>query len=174
MAVTFNTTPGDTAANSYITVEDADDFLTQSRLHVGVEWTGLTQAQKEAALMWSTREIERHDFIGDRKAITQALHWPTYEEYENDGRPIPADGIPVSVENATAEMALHLVKEDQSKVAVGELFQKVKVGPVELQYRDRPGADDILDTAPPDVRAMLKPVLSAGSAGGINRNVLRR
>jgi hypothetical protein len=174
MAVTFNATPGATDANSYVTVEGADEFLTERRMHVGIEWTALSQADKEAALMWSTREIERHDFIGTRQSSEQALHWPTFEQYENDGRPIPDDGIPISVEDATSEMALHLVKEDQSKVAASEQFEKVKVGPIELQYRDRLGDDDILATAPPDVRAMLKPVLSAGTAGGVNRNVQRR
>jgi len=161
MAITFTTTVGDPAANSYATVDEADDYLTQARLHVSTSWTELTNDQKEAALMWATREVDLYEFIGTILATDQALQWPRFNAYTHDGRLVAEDAIPQAVKNAQAELAYFLAQADPSGVPAGEEFEKVKVGPIEVTMRDRSGSGKILEQAPPDVRAMLKRYLKA-------------
>jgi hypothetical protein len=170
MAIVFNATPGDPAANSYPTLEQADDYLTDARLHVGDEWTTLSAAEKEAALMWATREIERFNMIGNRSSSDQALHFPSDATAENNGRPIPAGEIPASVIWATSELAYFLAEEDRSAIPSGEQKEKIKVGPIEISYRNQAGAGDVLDQAPKDVKGLLKNVLKTT---GIRIPILR-
>lgn len=162
MAITFNTTVGDAAANSYATVDEADDYLTQARLHVDETWTSLTADRKEAALMWAAREVDLFEFIGCLvDPATQALQWPRSGAYTSDGRTVAEDEIPEVVKNAQAELAYFLVQADPSGIPAGEQFEKVKVGPIEIELKDQAGGGEILDQAPPDVRAMLKRYLKA-------------
>jgi hypothetical protein len=161
MAITFNTTVGDPAANSYATVAEADDYLTQARLHVSTGWTELTNNQKEAALMWATREVDLYEYVGTLLATDQALQWPRLNAYTHDGRLVAEDAIPQAVKDAQAELAYFLAQADPAGVPAGEEFEKVKVGPIEVSFKDRAGSGEILEQAPPDVRAMLKRYLKA-------------
>jgi hypothetical protein len=161
MAITFNTTVGDPAANSYATVDEADDYLTLARLHVDANWTGLTEKQKQAALMWAAREIDLLEFVGSLVDKTQALQWPRTGAYAHDGRLVGEDEIPAAVKNAQAELAYFLAQADPAGIPAGEEFERVKVGPIEIDFKDQPGEGEILEQAPPDVRAMLKRYLNA-------------
>jgi hypothetical protein len=161
MAIIFTTTVGDPAANSYATVQEADDYLLAARLHVDDSWTALQESEKEAALMWATREIDLFEFVGYLLDTDQALQWPRSSAVTQDGRTVAEDEIPVAVKNAQTELAYFLAQSDPSGIPAGEQFEKVKVGPIEVQLKDQAGEGEILDQAPPDVRAMLKRYLKA-------------
>jgi len=159
--ITFNTTVGDPAANSYATVDEADEYLTQGRLHVTASWTEMTGQQKEAALIWAAREVDLYEFVGSILTTDQALQWPRLNAYTHDGRLVAQDAIPQAVKNAQAELAYFLAQADPSGIPAGEAFEKVKVGPIEVTMRDQAGSGEVLEQAPPDVRAMLKRYLKA-------------
>lgn len=157
MAKQINSAAGDPAANAYTTVEAANIFLEEMRLYASA-WEN--SPNKEAALMWATREVDSYNFIGAISSTTQALKWPRTGARLADGREFATDEIPLLVAQATAELALHLSVKDQSSTPTGEKYEKIKVGPIELTLRDQPGGGSILDTMPDDIRAILKPLLA--------------
>lgn len=168
MATPFDASVGTSTANSYCTVDQANIFISEQRLY-GTEWDAC--ANKEAALMWATREIDRFKFIGQIADLEQALKWPRVNAYLPDGRLLASTTIPVQVQNATAEMALWLSLADRSVQPTGGEFQKVKVGPIEVEYRDVPGGTDPIVTMPDTIRGMLDELIV--STGGYSLLVHR-
>lgn len=168
MATPFDASIGTAASNSYCTVDEANLFISEQRLY-GSEWDNC--ANKEAALMWATREIDRYKFIGQIADYDQALKWPRVNAYLPDGRLLASTSIPLQVKNATAELALWLSISDRSVQPTGGEFQKVKVGPIEVEYRDVPGGTDPIVTMPDTVRGILQDLLVA--SGGYSLMVNR-
>lgn len=168
MATPFDASVGTATANSYCTVDDANVFLREQRLYAST-WDACEN--KEAALMWATREIDRFNFIGDIADYDQALKWPRLNAYRPDGRLFASDEIPQPVKNATAELALWLSLADRSVQPTGGEFSKVKVGPIEVEYRDVPGGTDPVVTMPDTVRGLLQDLLRA--MGGYSIPVFR-
>ena len=77
MAITIVATVGSAAANSYVTLDQANSFvegLTQS--DDVVAWGNSTDDEKNLALFSSTRRIDREEFLGAKAADTQARQWP--------------------------------------------------------------------------------------------------
>jgi hypothetical protein len=162
MAITFDATPGSPTANSLTTVAAADDYLLEARLHVGSEWKGLTEEEKQAALIWATREIEHYEFIGRIADLSQALSWPRSNAKLRDGRTLDETTVPGMVQDATAEMALFVAQADRSALALGDQYEKIKVGPIEITPMRSDGDGAILANAPPDIKTMLRKVLAYG------------
>ena len=79
--MTFDSTLGGKDSTSYIPVATADTIFGNSLQNT--EWTALTTAQKQTALMASTESLEVLSFLGDRctpakddSTVEQALQWP--------------------------------------------------------------------------------------------------
>ena len=116
----LNSNPGDPAADSYISLADANTYF----LNRGEPtWSG-TDAQKENALRRGTTYLDnqyRTRWIGIRSYQDQALGWPRIDGargpmlfnpgflidlYDIDGFQILYSEVPWQVQNATAEAAL--------------------------------------------------------------------
>jgi hypothetical protein len=132
----FNATIGDPEANSYITVEEADDIL-ESRVGVGTDWSDLSDAEKEAALISATLRLEQEEYESFAFTTTQGLQFPrerfrnTFSNgwYENDE-------IPKGVQYATAELALQLVRNPELLDDTGlEPFSTFSKGDLTLTMR---------------------------------------
>lgn len=167
---TFSTTVGDSAANSYATVAEADDYLLERRLHAAA-WSQLGTGEKEAALMWACRALDDLEFIGSIASETQALQWPRVDAYTADGRLIASDVVPAPIKDAQAEIAFRLVPTDKSADPTGEKYEKVKVGPLEFTLREPPAGDEILEILPPDVRTLIRRYLKRA---GLSIPVMRK
>jgi hypothetical protein len=73
--MTIDATWGGSAANSYITLEDAAAFITGQMVYV-TPWTAVTTIQQSAALLEATRHIDSLRFAGQRAYGDQALECP--------------------------------------------------------------------------------------------------
>ncbi len=62
MTLSIDTTPAGTDANSYNTIQEADNYF-ESDLAFNPIWTALTEEEKKAKLIFSTRGIDRNNFI---------------------------------------------------------------------------------------------------------------
>jgi hypothetical protein len=93
-----------------------------SRLHADA-WTApigtdngdtipLPNATKEAALRMATAMLNRHRYIGRITNTAQALAWPRTGITDQEGRSILSTAIPPAIANATAELALYLLRHD--------------------------------------------------------------
>lgn len=152
MAATFDATVGGAAANSYVTVDYADDYAL---LRIGTTaWAALTTANKQAYLVTATRMLETYfAFRGNPADESQALHWPAVDDISWDTLTFDSDTIPEAVKRATCEQALYLLRinaiEDPTAIMAG--LASVQVGAIEVEFDKSMTPDQI----PGYVAAML-------------------
>ena len=147
MAV-FESTLGHSGANSYLSAAEADDIF-QATMRESA-WSALTQAEKEAALMAATGELETLDYAGTRcdpstddAGQPQALQWPR-SDATCKGVEATCAAIPLQVRKTAAHLALELhlspppVGTGPSGSGTGSV-QKQKLGDLEISYYDSGG-----------------------------------
>ena len=154
--MTFNSTIGDEAANSYISVEQADNYH-EGRLH-NSEWVNANTATKQASLRMATAYLENMPWKGFRSTTEQSLAWPRSDVAAVDGREIADDVIPRMLINATAELAWELLRRDRFVDSDSAGIKAVKAGAVEVEF-DRMTEPNSL---PVYVLDMLKHLMARG------------
>ena len=98
-------TAGDAAANSYLTLTDANSQADNSL--AGTSWTAASVDNRTRALLSATPYIDTLSFIGDRSSTTQALAWPRTNF--NSDRYITKTEIPREITLATFDLAITLL-----------------------------------------------------------------
>lgn len=110
----LDATPKSVTANSYCTRAEANTFLGEGRLNV-LAWTSATDPNKDSALMWATRILDAcWVWDGAPRTLTQALGWPRSGVRNRDRFWLDYDTIPEALKQATAELALELLKKDRT------------------------------------------------------------
>jgi len=103
-------------ADSFCSVEFANAYhAAYSSSADAVQWASLGTDQKAQLLRRATVYINsryRMRWYGRRLKPTQALEWPRFNSSDSQGYGVPADVVPVSVQNATALMALRAAQDD--------------------------------------------------------------
>lgn len=126
-------------ASSYVTVSEADDYL--SIRPAITAWSALDTAGKQSYLMWATRLLDqRATYRGSKYGTSGALRWPRSGVVDCDGLAVPYDTIPDDLKAAVIEMAFHLVSQgvDPSVPAAstsGEI-KRIKADVVEIEYME--------------------------------------
>lgn len=141
MAFTFDATVGGPAANSYITVNYADDYFDGSVYKDGWPSTsfGADLETKQQALVSATRMLERLNWDGLKTTTAQALQWPRVNLTDRDGNGLASDAIPQEIADATCELALSILALDPTSVVDDSLkqFKRLKIGSVlDMEMRD--------------------------------------
>lgn len=156
------TTAGDSAANSYGSLEESDVYF-EDRAALPTPWVSLTEDQKTALLLMATRVLDymsvphkrlvKRPGFGSRQlpyyvtsrawtgavaTLTQALAWPRVGMYDRLGRAIPEDVIPVELKHAQFELAGQLAVSDTTldNDAAVQGIASVKAGSVEVKFRE--------------------------------------
>lgn len=104
MALEVEEGSGKAEAETYISVEDADDYI--DRWHDSTDWGELESSEKERALRRATRYVDSHRFRGWKSYHEQALAWPRAGVGWVDGREVLTTDIPQAIKSATIEAAL--------------------------------------------------------------------
>ena len=96
----------------------------------------------------------------------QAREWPRTGAYDYEGNPIPADQVPVEVEQATYEAALREIVEPGSlspDFVSASLVKREKVGPLETEFAVSVGSEAAGSVRPviSIIDEMIAPVLVA-------------
>ena len=170
MAVIIKTA-GATDANSYADVADADALLLEERVG-GEAWDAV--ADKSAALIMATQQLERLRWKGSRAVATQALHFPASGATYRDGRAVPETIVPDGVIRGTIELAFWFSQGDRLTVSGGDLLEDIEAGPIKLKFRDLPGTGGILSSMPDIAKGHLNEFTSTGVGGGSGfRRVVR-
>ena len=156
MAVTIDATAGGASANSYITLDEADDFVEAMISSTDVSaWTTGTDDTRNRALTAAAQRLDRERFIGARATDTQALQWPrtgvrkpdTYVNTYSTGFPFRIsddyftdEEIPDQVKRAQIELAVYL-KNNTDGISLSGLndFKNVKIGNLDVTP-DKSGA----------------------------------
>lgn len=162
MAITVGT-------NCYVSLADADLFFST---HMGGgEWSASSVQAREAALVTATGIIDNdYQFIGVTISASQTLAWPrsgaTYLDPQTNRLTTPNDQeTPRRVVLATLELALHLIRNSDALYDGDQTFEKIKIGPIEIQ--DNVSNYNKVTGNTPTTRKLLSPLL----VGNVNRNI---
>lgn len=130
----INAIPGDSAADSYVTVNEADSYFFGSKKAI---WDALQVSAKEALLKEATRLLDQFfDWSGDIELDSvQSLRWPRVGAYDVDNRLISNTTIPIAVKQGTIEWALYLQQNGTFDVSSNNL-DVLRVGPIRLEFKN--------------------------------------
>lgn len=127
----INSTPGSAEADSYVSVEYADAFV--SAMIDGDGWPSVL-SEKEAALKEATRVLdEQFTWLGTLSNSSQSLGWPRTGFTDPDGRVIASDAIPKRVKDATCNLAIFLLRNGGLNQSSSDL-KGIKAGPITISY----------------------------------------
>lgn len=127
------TTPKSTAANCYVTLDEASAYF-DDRLYSD-EWTAATVDDKTRALLHATKLLdELMEWNGYKRTLKQALSWPRSGVREESGLWLDYDTIPQRLKNGTCEMALALLKQDRvtESTLTNMGIEGARVGPISV------------------------------------------
>jgi hypothetical protein len=136
MAFSFVVETGiaDPDANSYCTVEFADDYV-EANTHVSSDWTALDDATKERLLVRASKTLDvRFRWQGTRVDQDSGLKWPRSGVYDEDGFQIGDDVIPRLLQEATAEMATYLMSDDWTAPRENDQFKELQVDVIDIKF----------------------------------------
>lgn len=131
MAFTFDATSGGAAANSYMTVEEANDYFAGSTDHA--DWDALNLLDKQRSLVTATRTLNLEQYGGIKATKSQALEWPRNAVMDYNGYDI--SGIPPQLKAAVCEMVVWNLMDRIVDDFELEVFESYKVGPLDLKMR---------------------------------------
>ena len=155
MALTLDADPNSATFNCFITLADAE-LYHEARLF-NTNWTGATTGNKEAALVWATRQLGTLKWRGVRTVGTQNLELPrkglSYTEYSDSFGSdyedhdiefgyrtvveIDSATIPDAVKDATAELALYMLESDITAPDDTSGFSEIKVDTIQLKINPK-------------------------------------
>lgn len=105
MTLTVEDGTGLADADSYVTVQEADDYA--DIFHSDTTWDTLTLVEKEARLKQATRFLDTMvSWASTIKKPTQALAWPRHEFNDREGRVVSEDSVPELIKNAQIDLAI--------------------------------------------------------------------
>jgi hypothetical protein len=99
-------------ADAYVSVAYVDSYNDDFRATAA--WTAASTATKELAIRQATQYVDSvygGRWVGSPVLYEQALDWPRYDVYDQDGKYIASDTLPTALLQATSEMAIRAVSE---------------------------------------------------------------
>lgn len=126
--------------NTYITLEDAELYF-ETRLNAEL-WENATDDDKSKALIMATKKINKMNFIGVKKVITQTLEFPRlYEQKNTDNFPynyLSIADYPEEIEDAVCEEALAILSFGSSTHQQNKQFgiKSISMGTESVTYDD--------------------------------------
>lgn len=155
MPFTLDATPGGTAANSFLTVEEFEAYLetayeVEEASNVLDDAPLLGLATRTLIAMYSGKKVlirekgsspyylVRPTWTGSPAMATQALPWPRIGMYDRNGNAIADTVIPQELKDATAELARQLKAGDRTldnDVSV-QGITSIRASSVALSFKD--------------------------------------
>lgn len=107
MALVVEDGTGKTTAESYISVTDADTYISDF-MRDDASWTALATIAKEGYLREAAQALDlifANRWVGSRASEAQALAFPRIGIRDGDGYVIASTTVPIALKGATVEMA---------------------------------------------------------------------
>jgi len=164
------TTPPDAAADSYVTVADADAYHA-TRLNTSA-WDDATVENKEAALKMATRQLDQESWAGIKTdtLANNSLRWPRSQVVNADNQYEASDSVPQAIQNATAELALDLLKSAADETAgAAYATEEVQVGPIKLKLDTDTAIQSASEPLSSEVDTLIAPYRSSSVTGALVR-----
>lgn len=136
MPYTFTVEDGTglSAANSYVSVTEANDYLIQNNF-VFPTWDAIESGDKQKVLSWASRYLDQKARWNGEKTVKESgLRWPRKGVEDVDGEEIPEDVIPIQLKQATIEMARYLLDSDRSADRGQDGLKEIQVDVIKLVF----------------------------------------
>jgi len=101
----LDTTPGGSAADSYLSVADSLAYANNDLGRYAAAWIAADDATREKALRRATRDIDRWAGASEQWALDQKLSYPRPFDVDDTGFPI----IVPTLEEATYQQAIYVL-----------------------------------------------------------------
>ena len=171
MSFTVEDGSGLAAANSYLTVAEADVYWAERD---DADWAAASVVAKEAALIAATQYLDAsYCWKGRKGSAGQALDWPRRGAVDGEGFSLAGSSLPAALTAATAELASETMAERllPSLERGGALKREmVKVDVIEEAREYFPGAPG--NRSFPLVDRLLAGLIT-GRAGGAGAKLRR-
>lgn len=132
-------TAGSASANTYVTLAVANQYHLD-RPAVGTTWATATDDQRNSALLWATKLMDRMwRWVGYPTDNIQALLWPRTGVVKANGwEYVDYHTIPVELQQATAEYARQLLVGDRAGDNQIETLglRQLTAGPVSMSFKE--------------------------------------
>jgi len=154
-----------TDANSYVSLTEADAFLTNSLTRDA--WLCLSDDVKEQLLVAASRWLDQQSrWNGTRVSATSDLRWPRAGVCDRDGLPIAEDSIPVQLRQAVMELASFFTVADNNPTRFSDLqgFEEITVDVITLRWAE--GYDQTARRFLPGLNTLLTGLGSVNTASG--------
>lgn len=124
-------------ANSFTSVEFADDYV-DTNIHISADWLALEEGTKQRLLVRASLYLSRMIlWEGTRIDEDSGLPWPRAGVYNIDGFLVDEDVIPIELQQATVELAVHFMSGDLASTAsTTSALEEIVVDVIELKYAD--------------------------------------
>ena len=190
MTFVFNSTPKHAAANSYVSVSEADDYFAG---HLQNElWSGKSTNEKEILLVSATNRLDMEQWSGKKTTTAQRLQWPrkyiqsrdtsylddmyVRVDFDSDGSTYYLDEntIPNELKQATYEVAIwFIVRQENDPHLIDEYNQEVltsfNLGPISGNIK----SGMTVDRLPTPVKRLLNAISPKGWIGGVQASLVR-
>jgi hypothetical protein len=133
MALIVEDGTGKADAESYASVTYFDAYWVAHGSPVDL--VGIVTPAKESALRYGALDLDAEwDWNGAIANLAQALAWPRTNAWDNEGRLLAPDVVPVVIQYANCEKArLHLIGDGLNAVETAGL-DALEVGPISLDF----------------------------------------
>lgn len=99
-------------ATSYVSVEEADQIMDRVPDQYKSGWLEMDEYQKQQVLIWGTQIFDDYVYFpchpNQKVSQAQALNFPRYGIYNQDGYQIPTNEVPDFVKRATVQLGFEL------------------------------------------------------------------
>ena len=175
MAATIDATIKGANANSFVTLDEANNYF--ATVPDSSTWDDKTVDQKKRALISATRWIDSFVYYGDRCDDGQALKFPR-NNYQVDGVELACSTIPLNIKYAQYELARALANDaDAITGTTGKEgnISEAKLGDLEVKFNTASQGTGCVNNIM-DVYPWLQSYLGAymlGGAGSFQMRVVR-
>lgn len=158
MALVVEDGTGLSTADAYISIADANTYIAAYKSDV-TAWDLASVADKEVAARQATLWLDgKFVWRGTRSSEAQALLWPRYAAYDDDGYLL--DAVPEKLVQATAEVMYLIINGETITETVSRGTQVIseKVGDIEVEYSPGAGQQPVF----PEVMRLLSALIFPG------------
>jgi hypothetical protein len=156
----LDATVGGAGSNSFVTREGANTRLGD-RYDAGA-WVAATDANKDKVLVTVSLRIDEESFLGYKVSTTQALKFPRYDIYDEDGNAYAVDSNPEPLIRAVCIGALELLRANWLAETGLDNIDFLSTGTVQIKQFTQSSVGRL----PAQSCRLLRHLMSGGSSGG--------
>lgn len=150
----IDATVGGTSSNSYVTLQEADDYYINRSHFTG--WLALDEDVKSSLLVTASLQLDWYiKWKGTKATETQSMEWPRTGVVDKNVFDVSDAIIPVSVKQAVFELALSSVKSDRTADNPLAGISSIKAGSLAVKAEDPSFTSTAKQAIPEKVKKIL-------------------